>query len=310
MLEVREATTSAFSSRITDSDLLIDDGARAAGVSGSCRASAQLHPQLVRGDSSTVVFISLAQSLLLLRCHRDLREHLRHRNMRASPMQTIPSAEESVYIFLDESGNLDFSPSGTRYFVLTCVSMTRPFPAYASLDALKYDLIQDGLDLDSFHAAEDNRAVRNAAFDCIGNSLTGIRVDSLIVEKSKTGPALTADLRFYPEMLGYLLKWVLPRLSPQGGDRIVITDTIPIKRQRKAVTKGVQQSLQQMLPGGIRYRIRHHPSRSHYGLQVADYCSWALFRKWERADESYYQKIRGSVASEFDIFRHGSTHYY
>ncbi len=225
-------------------------------------------------------------------------------------MQTTSPAEDSVYIFLDESGNLDFSPSGTRFFVLTCVSMTRPFPAYACLDSLKYDLIQDGLDLDSFHAAEDSKRVRTATFDCIGNSLAGITIDSLIVEKSKTGPALTADLRFYPEMLGHLLKSVLPRLSPRGGNRIVITDTIPIRRQRKAVTKGVQQSLRTMLPSGIRYQIRHHPSRSHYGLQVADYCSWALFRKWERADETYYQKIRGAVASEFDIFRHGSTHYY
>ena len=39
-----------------------------------------------------------------------------------------------TYVFLDESGNFDFSASGTRYFVLTCVGVTRPFPAFESLD--------------------------------------------------------------------------------------------------------------------------------------------------------------------------------
>ncbi len=53
---------------------------------------------------------------------------------------------ERVYIFLDESGNLDFSPSGSRYFVLTSVTMRRPFQANAELDAYKYDCIEYGLE--------------------------------------------------------------------------------------------------------------------------------------------------------------------
>lgn len=226
-------------------------------------------------------------------------------------MAVTTSGAGPVYIFLDESGNLDFSPSGTRYFVLTSVSMSRPFPAYDQLEALKYDLIEGRLDLEAFHSAEDSKAVRGAAFDRISNSLDGLRIDSLIVEKSKTGPALRSDMRFYPEMLGYLLKWVLPKEDRSGpGGLIVITDTLPVKRQRKAVTKGVQQALSTMLPPGIRYHILHHPSRSHYGLQIADYCCWAIFRKWERADSYFYDKIEPAIRSEFDIFRNGTTYYY
>ncbi len=33
-----------------------------------------------------------------------------------------------LYLFLDEGGNFDFSPAGTRYLTLTAVTATRPFP--------------------------------------------------------------------------------------------------------------------------------------------------------------------------------------
>jgi len=32
-----------------------------------------------------------------------------------------------LYIFLDEAGNLDFSHTGTRYFVLGGITKERPF---------------------------------------------------------------------------------------------------------------------------------------------------------------------------------------
>lgn len=60
-----------------------------------------------------------------------------------------------AYIFLDESGNLDFSASGTRYFVLTSVSMERPFSMYDALDGYRYDCIESG----AIHESEET-AVR------------------------------------------------------------------------------------------------------------------------------------------------------
>jgi hypothetical protein len=34
----------------------------------------------------------------------------------------------------------------------------------------------------------------------------------------------------------------------------------------------------------VSFRILHHASRADVNLQVADYCAWALYRKWERDD--------------------------
>jgi hypothetical protein len=216
-----------------------------------------------------------------------------------------------TYIFLDESGNFDFSPKGTHYFVLTSVSTRRPFAAHGPLDDYKHDCLEFGLDKEYFHCVEDNPRVRNRVFELIAEHLDGLRIDSLVVEKRKTGPALRDDRRFYPEMLGYLLKYVLPKEVEAGAEEvIVITDTLPVQKKRQAIEKAIQQALAKMLPKGMRYRILHHASRSHYGLQVADYCCWAVFRKWQKGETEYYDRIRPAIRSEFDIFRTGTRHYY
>ena len=180
-----------------------------------------------------------------------------------------------------------------------------------ALDAYKYDCLEYGLAQEYFHCADDNVHVRAKVFDIICAHLSNMRVDSLIVEKRKTGPALQSDYRFYPEMLGYLLKFVLSRPSHMGANEvIIIADTVPLKRRRQAIQKAVKGALARMIPSGPRYRILHHDSRSHHGLQIADYCSWAIFRKYEKGDLAAFDPLRPAIRSEFDIFRMGTTYYY
>lgn len=54
---------------------------------------------------------------------------------------TLPDPDNTyrfLYIFLDEAGNLDFSPaSGSRYFVQGGIAKERPFHAYKELTELK-----------------------------------------------------------------------------------------------------------------------------------------------------------------------------
>lgn len=216
-----------------------------------------------------------------------------------------------LYVLLDEGGDFNFSSNGTRYFTLTTVTKTRPFRWEASLSELKYDLLEFGLEIEYFHAAVDRQSVRDRVFAIISDHLGDVRIDSLIVEKRKTGPALQPLVQFYPRMIGYLLKYVLDPRNLQGFEEvIVITDSLPVNRKREAVEKAVKQTLSRMLPAGTRYRVLHHASKSCLGLQVADYCNWAVFRKWERGDSRSYGQIRAGIKSEFEIFKVGEMNYY
>jgi len=221
------------------------------------------------------------------------------------------TAEKFLYIFVDEGGNFDFSRGGTSHFTLSCLSRERPFPDYSEFISLKYDLVEKGMDIEYFHASEDKQAVRDLVFQIIQRNLVGMRVDALIVEKRKTAPLLREPSEFYPRMLGYLLRYVLERYRLKDyAEVIVFTDRIPVAQKRNAVEKAIKTTLSSMLPAASRYRVLHHDSKSNFQLQIADYCNWAIYRKWDRGDLRSYNVIKAAVSSEFDIFRTGSTYYY
>lgn len=50
--------------------------------------------------------------------------------------------------------------------------------------------MQDGYDIDCFHASEDQQAVRNRVFNIIGKHISGLRLDAVIVEKRKAQPEI------------------------------------------------------------------------------------------------------------------------
>ena len=212
------------------------------------------------------------------------------------------TATSCAYIFLDESGNFDFRKSGTRYLILTSVSMRRPFPLCLHLDRYKYDCIENGTNLEFFHCYNDRKTTRHAVFDLIEAHLNNIRIHCVVVEKARIGSARQTTSRLYRWMLGYLLRGALTAELDKGANRvIVITDTIPVNKKRKAVEKSIQGAVAKNQLPGLKYRILHHQSRSHYGLQVADYCSWAIFRKWEMGDSTWYDRIKLAVRWEPNV---------
>lgn len=187
--------------------------------------------------------------------------------------------------------------------------MCRPFSIREPWDDYRHELLEFGRDVEYFHCADDNRYLRDRLFGVLNEYSSQFSIDSLIVEKAKTEPELRVDNRFYPEMLGYLLRHVFEKHD--GYDEIiVITDTIPHNRKRKAVEKGVKHALKRMLPGGTPYRLLHQASRAHYGLQIAVYCNWAIYRHWDTGETAYYDLIKSAIHSEVEIFERGKQWYY
>lgn len=217
----------------------------------------------------------------------------------------------TLVIHLDESGDLTFSKNGTRYFVLTTIARIAPVSPFENLILLRDELSQDGMNIDYFHASEDRQMVRDRVFAIIQTGLKNIRIDSLIVEKCKTGPALQVPEEFYPRMLWYLLRWVMAETQFVGAKKVIfVTDRIPVQRKRKAVEKAIKERFAPLGKSGVEYEIQHQPSRDHLDLQVVDYCNWAIYRKWSMDDLRSYQLIKPSIRSEFDIFRTGTRNYY
>ena len=220
----------------------------------------------------------------------------------------------NLYLFLDESGNFDFSSNGTKYLVFTCLTTKDPDYCILDLYKLKHDLIRQCHEMEEFHASEDKQVVRNRVFGII-NKCKNFTIDSIIAEKRKANPSIRDMLIFYPKTYNHLLGFVLERYKSDTLNQITIfTDAIPHEKKRKAIEKALKTNLEKHVPSSFkgRYKILHHESKSHLYWQVVDYCCWAIYIKWSRNGKELrpYKVIEDKIESEFDIFRRGKTTYY
>ena len=217
-----------------------------------------------------------------------------------------------LYVFIDVSGNYDYSPTGTMSLVITSTLCTDINPGVLELYAVKHEVIDQGIDIEYFHAAEDRQPVRDRVFNVI-SGLTHLRIDSIIVEKSKVDPNLRPLNRFYPTMVEYLLQYPF---DPRGID-VTRFDKVLIfmdresarAKEKEAITKAVKISLARHLRG-VPYTLSMHSSASHPYLQIVDYCSWALYVKWERGEIHPFNLIKNLVRSEFLIYQNKKAKWY
>ena len=99
-----------------------------------------------------------------------------------------------LYAFIDESGNYDFSPKGTKHWVVTSLLTKSIDQGVLDLYHLKHQLIDLGTDLEKFHASEDRQAVRDMVFPII-SALDDVRVDVRRFLRSSV-PKIVANLKF------------------------------------------------------------------------------------------------------------------
>ncbi|MEN8374928.1 MAG: DUF3800 domain-containing protein [Gemmatimonadota bacterium] len=217
-----------------------------------------------------------------------------------------------LYVFADESGNLDFRPhtaSGpTRYFVLTTLTCSGPEVGNHLLD-LRRELAWDGLGLNSeFHATTDKQRIRDRVFAQIAPH--DFRLDATILEKAKAMPHVrNTDERFYQYAWYYHMRYLLPRIRRGVTELMVVGASVGTKKRRAAFRDAVSDVMSQVAPT-LDHRVASWDCRSDPCLQAADYCSWAIGRKWERDDARSYDLIKDKLVTEFDLWRNGTKLYY
>lgn len=226
---------------------------------------------------------------------------------------------KTLFTFIDESGGFDFSPKGTKYFVLSAVSTLNPL-GKERLEEIKYDLMKNGNDLECFHAAEDKQSVRDLVYSFIEN-MKDIEIDSVIVQKNKTNPSLYISekkkkskkgTKLYAIALRTLLQYIFYKYDDSAKvDQIVIVlSSIFDLNKRELIKKTIKIYLKQIFSNP--FYLYFHQNRSDKNTQIADYCCWAIYRKWTDGEIRPYNAVNkgNKIKSEFDIFKTGKIIYY
>lgn len=235
----------------------------------------------------------------------------------------------TLYIFLDESGDFNFSSTGTKYFILSSISTLGPIDGRHELTQIKYQLLQDGHDLEYFHATENKQYIRDCVFSII-DQLGDIEVDSVIAEKRKANFTLYKDPgpdskkysknrthqveeKLYKQICETLLQYTIRRYI-QFKSKIkiqkivVIQDRLFTERKREFITKHIKTYIHSNF--GIMPHVYFHQMKSDPNCQIVDYCCWAIAVKWERNEQRSYLQIKSKIKSEFEIFSSGTTYFY
>ena len=217
-----------------------------------------------------------------------------------------------VLIFADEAGDFNFSndPKASEYFILTTVTFFDDFTTCQDLNALRHDLAWSGISHPgAFHATTDKQFIRDRVFQTLAPH--DFRVDATILHKRKAQPQIRASRqRFYQYAWFYHLKQLARKICVPGDEILAVAASIGDKKAREGFHQGVADVVSQTF-GGYAAQTTHWPANVDTGLQVADYCCWAIQRKWERLKDSRsYSLIQSKIKSEYDLFQRGTTVYY
>jgi hypothetical protein len=215
-----------------------------------------------------------------------------------------------AHFFVDEAGNFDFNTKqgASRYFILTSVTM-RDCKASEVLLDLRRELNWEGVEINgAFHATTNKQAVRDRVFDVIASM--DIEVDATIFEKRKAQPHLHDMIKFYKLAWYQHAKEAIPNRIEQDEDLHVIAASIGTKKQRAQVASAIKDVVNQCGRQRASTRVNHWPAESDPCLQIADYCCWAIQRKWEGSDDRSHVLIDHLIRSEYEMWSRSSVYQY
>lgn len=224
-----------------------------------------------------------------------------------------------LYVFIDEGGDFNFSPSGSKVYTISATITHCPWELLDNVSQLKHTVLAQEIHshlgqkyleehlCHCFHATEDQQAVRDDFFKIIGE-MKSIRAHAVVVRKNRTNPNLREPHKFYPKIAGYLLDYIFKKY--EYSKLCIFVDSMPVNNQREIFLKAIKSEIKAKKPRQD-FSIFFPKSASNTFLQVSDYINWAIFRKWEKDDERSYDLIKDKLGKpELDLFAKGDYEYY
>lgn len=215
-------------------------------------------------------------------------------------------------MFGDEAGDMTFAPPSqgiTKYFYIATAVFDDHGAVARDLQELRHDLAKAGTHRpNGFHASDDKPAIRHEVLSVLKEH--SFIADVTLFEKAKANPALRRTLPdFYSSAWYWHLKQVLPARIGNAPELLIVAGDINTKAKRQAYHDGLTEAIKHVAPK-VPCGSAFWPASTDLCIQAVDYCGWAVMRKHESGDDSYYQRIKGSIGREYDLFGRGSTRYF
>lgn len=224
-----------------------------------------------------------------------------------------------LYVFIDEGGDFNFTPSGSRVYTISAVITLNPWELLDEISALRHRILSGELHshlgqtylerclCHRFHASEDQQVVRDDFFEVIAK-MKYIKAHSVVIRKNLANPSFREPSKLYSRVTASLLDYIFKRYP--YSKLCIFVDNMPVSKQKEVFLKAIKTEIKAKQPNK-EFAIFFPPSASNPFLQVSDYINWAIFRKWEKADTRSYVIIEKHLgAKELDMFSKGDGYEY
>lgn len=138
----------------------------------------------------------------------------------------------TIWLFIDEFGNMKFGQNGSKYFGLASIATEAPDGLTAQMDALRHSWWLDGhIDRGFFHAREDCWPVRQTVFERF-TRLPIVRSDVIALSKRAVLKDRQPPGLLYRTAARELLRFVMPQLAHYDRAFVVAADSTLDRRRR------------------------------------------------------------------------------
>lgn len=207
-----------------------------------------------------------------------------------------------AYIFLDESGDLGFKPTSSRWFIFTIAMVSDPRALERVVKRVWRPLRRKHKKLGELHAYHADDITRTRVLSRL-NELDDLRILCTILNKQKVHIDLQNQKNY---LYNYTANILLERLHTK--DVLKLGEPIHLYIDRKDTKKQLRENFVRYLTTSMTkrrdgtFKVELHSSHENKSLQAVDFISWAVFRKYEKGDYEFYEIIKSKITDERLLF--------
>lgn len=207
-----------------------------------------------------------------------------------------------AYIFLDESGDLGFKKSSSKWFLFTIAIVSDPRLLERVVKKIWRPLKKRHKKLGELHAYHADDITRTRMLQKL-NELKDLKVLCVVLNKKKVHVDLQNQKNY---LYNYTANILLDRLHSSAN--IKSNEQIQLFIDRKDTKKRLRENFTRYLAsqmtnrGRKHFTVALHTSHENKSLQAVDFISWAIFRKYEMGDFEFYELIKSKITDERLLF--------
>lgn len=205
------------------------------------------------------------------------------------------------YIFLDESGELGFKDSSSKYFVITLLSCDEGeiYILRRIIKKVRQRIIKKKLK--RYPEIKGNNSSDKIRKEILERFMrTNSEVFTIILDKSKVYEYLKGKKN---KLYNYISNLILNECSFDNSSVCLVVDKSKTNRSlREDFDNYIRKSLNQK-NSSCKLIIKHENSQNEACLQVLDFVSWAIFRNYEYEDSIFIDIIKNKIVIKKEVFQ-------